>query len=168
MKQYSQFTGRSFWTVVILLAAATAVFAARSSGTQNRTPLNSQLTSQAWQSLNKGDYRRAIESARKCIDEFRDGANRAQAQLEKEHAPLPPVGKVLAADKKIILARGLLNDVATCFFIMGRAAEYLGRKEDAKQSYQAASKYTYARCWDPKGWFWSPAEVASDRLSRLQ
>ncbi len=168
MKQWGHFRSRGFWPAIFLLAVAATGIAASSFGTQKRAPLNSQLTSRAWQALNKGDYRRAIMYADKCIDEFRGGANRAQARLEKETASLPPTGKVSASEKNIILARGLLNDVATCFFIMGRAAEYLGRKEDAKQAYQAASKYTYARCWDPKGWFWSPAEVASERLSRLQ
>lgn len=164
MKHESQFVGRSFWPSVFLLAAAVT----SSFGAQKAEPLNVKLTSQAWQALNKGDYRRAIEYAGKGIDEFRGSADRAQAQLVREHAPLPPTGKVSASEKRTIMARGLLNDVATCFFIMGRASEYLGRKEEAKRSYQAAAKYTYARCWDPNGWFWSPAEVASDRLSRLE
>lgn len=131
-------------------------------------PLNVQLTSQAWDAFNKDDYERAIVNAKKCINEFRGSAEREQKKLEMNKVDLPPTGKVSNKEKEIILARGLLNDVATCFYISGRSAENIKRKEEAKQAYEAASKYTYARCWDPKGWFWSPSEAALDRLDMLK
>lgn len=71
-------------------------------------------------------------------------------------------------DKQKIFANGLLNDVATCYFIKGKAAEKLVRKDDAKRAYEEAKKLTYARAWDPQGWFWSPSEGASDRLDALR
>jgi len=75
---------------------------------------------------------------------------------------LPPKGRVSDAEKNTIFSRGLLNDVATCFLIKGRSAENLRRKDAAKHAYAAATKYKHARCWDLKGWFWSPAEMAAD------
>jgi len=152
---------------IILLAISAGIFTTRAITAQEQ-PLNVQLTKQAWDAFNEEDYERAIVHAEECINEFRGAADREQKQLEEDHVPLPPKGKVSDQQKEIILARGLLNDVATCFWIKGRSAENLERIEEAKQAYQATLRYTYARCWDPKGWFWAPSEAASDRLSQLQ
>jgi tetratricopeptide (TPR) repeat protein len=167
VKEMRRVRGRSQFLGILLLIISAAIFVTRALNGQGQ-PLNVELTSQAWDAFNKGDYERAITSAEKCISEFRSATEREQAQLERDHIPVPPKGKVSDQEKKTILARGLLNDVATCFYIKGRSAENLGRKEEAKQAYLAASKLTYARCWDPKGWFWAPSEVSSDRLSLLK
>lgn len=131
-------------------------------------PLNVRLTNQAWEAFNNGDHEHAISYAEKCINEFLGGAERIQLQLKKENATLPPTGIVSDQEKETIFALGLINDVATCFFIRGRSEEALGHKEEAIKVYEAASKYTYARCWDPSGWFWSPSQAALDRLRMLK
>lgn len=131
-------------------------------------PLNARLTNQDWEAFNSGDYERAISRADKCINEFLCGAERKQDQLTKENAPLPPTGQVSDGEKTAIFAMGLLNDVATCLYIKGRSLESQGKKQEAINAYKAASKFTYASCWDPQGWFWSPAEAALDRLSALK
>lgn len=140
----------------------------KSSWDTEAQPLNVQLTNQAWEAFNKGDYEHATTYAEKCVNEFLGGAERRQLQLEKDRAPLPPTGAVTEQEKETIFANGLLNDVATCLYIKGRSAEALGHKDEAIKAYQAAAKYTYARCWDPKGWFWSPSEASLDRLSVLR
>ena len=137
-------------------------------GFAQQLPLNAQLTVAAWDAFNKGEFERAIEIADKCLDEFRLSAEREQAALEKAKVPLPPTGAVPDNVKKAILARGVLNDVGTCLFIKGRSAESLGRRDVARLAYEGAKKLNYARCWDPKGWFWSPAEAAGDRLLGMQ
>ena len=167
MKEKTRIRKLSFLPGILLITAALVMFVTRSLTGQGQ-PLNVRLTSQAWDGYNKADYEIAIAKADECIEEFRGAADREQTQLEKDRVPLPPKGSVSEQEKKVIFARGLLNDVATCFYVKGRSAEKLGRKEEAKQAYLAASKYTYARTWDPNGWFWSPAEAASDHLSRLK
>jgi len=151
--------------VLLVLSGSLLVTRAFSNGSQ---ALNVELTTAAWTAFNKGDFVGAIANAEKCIGEFRGAADRKQAELEKSKAPPPPTGAVSDEEKKAIFARGLLNDVATCFFIKGRSAENLGRKDEARQAYESASKYTYGRCWDTKGWFWSPAEASMDRLATLK
>lgn len=133
-----------------------------------KNALNVELTTAAFEAFNNGNFERAIANAEKCIAEFDGAANREQASLEKLKAPLPPTGSVEDVEKSAILERGLLNDVATCYYIKGRSAENLGLVDKARQAYEAASKYTYARCWDPKGWFWSPAEASQNRLAKLK
>jgi hypothetical protein len=69
----------------------------------------------------------------------------------------------------VILERGLLNDVGTCWFIKGRSLEKLERRQEAIQAYRRAERYTYARTYDPS-WdgFWSPSQGAKDRRTYLE
>lgn len=129
--------------------------------------LNEKATADAWDAFNSGKYLMAITNADKCIEEFRGAALVKQEKLEKEKLDLP-TGAVSDEVKKKINENGLLNDVATCYFIKGYSLEKLSRKEDAIKSYQATMKFTYARVWDPQGWFWSPAEAAEGRLAGLK
>ncbi len=131
-------------------------------------PPNVRLTNLAWDAFNKGAHERAIKHAQECVDDFRGGAERRQRQLEDGNAPPPPTGAVGDQERETIFANGLLNDVATCLFIKGKSEEALGRREEAVRTFRDASRYTYARCWDPNGWFWSPAEAALDQLSTTE
>lgn len=132
-----------------------------------------QCLKDAWDAFNKKDYEKAISFANDCIDNFGKAAYRIQKELDSLKLPLPPTGSVSAAEKDKIFKRGLLNDVATAHWIKGRSAEYLYRqggpkkeeyKKMAEEAYKETCKYKHGRTWDPKGWFWSPCEVASDRL----
>lgn len=92
----------------------------------------------------------------------------AQADQEKlagtNEAP-PPLGQVPPEQRSRIFARGVLNDVAACYFTMAQALQAEGRTADAHQAYLEASKLTYARVWDPRQEiFWSPADAALGQL----
>jgi hypothetical protein len=150
----------------VMLTIGAVLFAVRALSIQE--PLNVQLTNAAWAAFNKGAHAEAIVAADRCVTEFLGVADREQARLAADKVPSPPVGAVSAAVKATILARGPLNDVATCYWIKGRAAEANGQTAAAREAYLAASKYTYARTWDPQGWFWDPAQDAADRSKRLR
>ena len=135
--------------------------------------VDEQCLKKAWSAYNGAKYESAIKYAEQCIDSFGKAADRAQEKLDSEKEPLPPTGAVDDSEKNAIFKRGLLNDVATAYFIKGRSAEYLWQargprfeeyKDMAKEAYEATCRYKHARTWDPKGWFWSPCEAASDRL----
>jgi hypothetical protein len=129
--------------------------------------LNVILTTAAWDALNDGDYARAITLADSCVAAFGGAAFGDQAQLEGSKVPIPPKGKVSDAQKKDIHTRGPLNDVGTCLFIKGKAYESLRRVDEARKAYLEARGFTYARCWDPQGWFWSPSEAASGQIAAI-
>jgi hypothetical protein len=131
---------------------------------QNK-PLNVRLTNEAWGAFNARNWALAIAKADECIKEFQGHADEQQADLAK--TPQPPEGEVSEQEKKQIFKLGLINDVAISFWIKGRASQELGRKEEAKQAFQAAAKYTHARCYDPGGWFWNPAKDARLRFKKL-
>ena len=147
-----------------LFSISAAILVVRAAGPELQ-PKNVVLTTAAWRAFNAKDYPQAIAKAQECIDEFRGSADREQAELEKQKVPSPAKGKVTEVEKQAIFARGLLNDVGTCYFIIGRSAEYLDRKDLSREAYTHAARYTYARTWDPGGWFWSPAEAAKDRVA---
>jgi tetratricopeptide (TPR) repeat protein len=130
-------------------------------------PLNEKWTTAAWDTFKSGKYALAITNADLCIDEFQGQADLLEKALEKDKPDLPtgrpPNGEI----KEKIFANGLLNDVASCLFIKGRAFEKLGHKEEAKKAFEQAKQYPYARAWDPdQELFWSPAEAAAGRLER--
>jgi hypothetical protein len=60
-----------------------------------------------------------------------------------------------------------LNDVATCYYLQGIAAERLARLADARRAYTVAAQFTYARCSSPSGWRWSPSRAAAEQLRTL-
>ncbi len=156
-------------SVCLLLPASESVAAANSSGQDEaETPRNVELTNAAWDAFKQHKYEAAIVAADRCIQRFKGEADKAQAELEKNHATPLPTGKVNKEQKKAIFDQGLLNDVATCYWIKGRSAQLLKRNDEAREAYNATIRYSYARTWDPKGWFWSPAEDASDRVQDLK
>jgi tetratricopeptide (TPR) repeat protein len=128
-------------------------------------PMNARLTVQAWNAFNAGKWDEAIAHTDKCIAQYAEAAAAAQAELLMSAVALPPVGPVPSDVRLRVSNRGPLNDVATCYYIRGRAAENLGRAELAAAAYKEALRFPHARCWDPNGWFWSPAIAAQERLN---
>lgn len=130
----------------------------------------------AWAGVNASNYAQAMEAANDCIEQFSARAFRDQAALEAAHEKFPPTGAVdSASDKKKIFDRWAVNDISTAYFLRGQAAEQLLKrthnskmKQVAIESYTAATRLGFGRCWDPQGWFWSPAEAAADRLLVLR
>jgi tetratricopeptide (TPR) repeat protein len=124
-------------------------------------------TADSWEEYNRGEYKNASAHADRCIAEFHQAALEMEKDLAKRNVLLP-TGPVDEATKNTIFANGLLNDVATCLFIKGKSAEGVGDRKSAIEAYQNAIKLGHGRCWDPRGWFWSPAEKSSDRLDVLR
>jgi hypothetical protein len=130
---------------------------------------------EAWKFFNQEKYQEAIKFADKCIDQFGKQADITQAAFVESKEPLPRTGKVSEAEKARIFSRGILNDVATAYFIKGRSAEYLYKKGGpqsslyrgmAEQAYKTTCQYKHGRAWNPKKReFWSPCEAATYRPS---
>jgi hypothetical protein len=148
----------------------TRAVAAEQSSAQNEAeiPRDVELMTAAWDAYTGRQYEDAIAKAERCASRFKSDAEQTQSDLEQKKAKRPPTGKVTEAQKKTIYALGPINSVATCYWIKGRSAQILHRNGEAVEAYNAAAKLSYGRAWDPRGWFWSPAEDSRDRLLDLK
>jgi len=122
------------------------------------------LTVKAWDALNKDSLEDVLAYTNKCIDLYAGKAKEMQASLMEF-----PWGKTLDEEKEKTFALWALNDVGTCYFIQGEAYKKAGKNKEAKDAYgKVTSDYSYAKCWDPQGWFWKVADGAQMKLGELK
>ena len=120
---------------------------------------SSYMTTQAWNALLKEDVDSVEIYTNKVIELYNDKAKAMQNSLT-EYA---------WESKDKIFSYWALNDVGTSYFIRAEAYKKAGRMDEAKESYKkVVDEYYYAQCWDPKGWFWKPAEAAQQALEELK
>jgi tetratricopeptide (TPR) repeat protein len=114
------------------------------------------LTRKAWESLGSNNITNTIIYANKCISLYKKDAVKQQESLSN-YAP-----------KEKAFDYWALNDVGTCYFILGEA--YAKNKEwkKAVEAYQTVvNEFFYAQCWDPRGWFWKPAVASRGKLNKI-
>jgi hypothetical protein len=114
------------------------------------------LTTKAWQTLAKDDHKGVELYTKKCIELYEEEAKKQQASLT-EFAPKDKAFNYWA-----------LNDVATCYFILGESLMAQNRHQEAKAAFERVVKdFSFAQCWDPKGWFWKVAVGSRGRLNKI-
>ncbi len=132
--------------------------------------INTEITNKAWKAYDRRNYKSAIEHSQKCISMFRNQAFVEEKKLLDKKHPMPDIycPSCLYKIRDSIFARGILNDVGTCYFILGDSYKKLGKDSLAMQAYIEASKLTYALTWDKryKG-FWSPSEKSKIELNSI-
>lgn len=118
------------------------------------------ITHKAWEALAAQRFDDAVGYARKCIELYEKQAVETQKGLAE---PVP------GTDREAVFKFWALNDVGTCFFIMGQALEKQEKGVDALGAYrQLVEKVPFAQTWDPQGWFWKPADAAKARIRVLE
>jgi tetratricopeptide (TPR) repeat protein len=116
------------------------------------------LTTKAWHAFNNNDLDAVLVYTNKCIELYKDEAKKMQASLTEYPWET----------KEKIFSYWALNDVGTCLFIKGEMLRRAGRIEEAKETFNILiNDYFFAQCWDPKGWFWKPAEAAKEKLAQM-
>ncbi len=119
---------------------------------------SSFLTTKAWNALEANKVDEVTAYVGKVVDLYASKAKGMQDSL-KEYP---------WESKDKIFEYWALNDVGTALYIQGEALRRTGKSAEAKQAYQKlVDQYYYAQCWDPKGWFWKPAEAAQQALDEL-
>ncbi len=117
------------------------------------------LTTKAWEALEQNDLEAVLAYTNKCIELYGEQAKKMQADLSDY-----PTGS-----DQDIFNYWALNDVATSLFIQGEAYRKADMMDEAKEVFQKLiDEYTYGQCWDPKGWFWKPAQTAQERLAMIE
>jgi len=121
---------------------------------------SSTLTSKAWEAMAQQNFDDALAYVAKCEELYGAEAKAMQAALT-DYAPTDPPEEATK--------HWALNDVGTAVFIKGEVLLKKGDKAGALAAYTALVKdYRFAQCWDPKGWFWKPAEAAKQKIVELQ
>lgn len=119
---------------------------------------SSFLTTQAWKALGENDVEAVNTYVNKVVELYAVKAKEMQESLSEYPWE----------SKEKIFEYWALNDVGTSLYIKGEALKKAGKNKEAKGAYQKlADEYFYAQCWDPKGWFWKPAEAAQQALDEL-
>ncbi len=154
----------AMWVSIIVAVVNTGVLGWRLLSPTPVFTTSEEFVTAAWNAFNDNRFTEAINFAQETIGRWESEAIKQQAALSQE----PPNGKVTEDERKAIFANWALNDVATAYFIKARSLEKLGKIAGAKEAYwKIVTTFPYARCWDPEGWFWSPAEEAKNRLTKM-
>ncbi|MFK8014237.1 MAG: beta-glucanase precursor [Gammaproteobacteria bacterium] len=144
-------------TVALFIAGCSSTPAPKAPAVLDFGDYTSQtLTTNAWLALGEGNYAHAIEYSEKCSQLYETQAKQMQASL-KSKAHMDRVHEYWA-----------LNDVGTSYFIKGEALAKMGKTPEAIAAFtKVRDELSFAQTWDPKGWFWSPADAAYAKIAIL-
>ncbi|MCM8780990.1 MAG: tetratricopeptide repeat protein [Candidatus Omnitrophica bacterium] len=122
------------------------------------SPTSAELISKAWEAHGRGDIENTFRYTQQVIDLYKDMADRLQASL-----------KQFPNSKDEIEVLGVLNDVATAYFIQAESLMRQHKTEEAKKIFQLIiDRYPFAQAWDQRGWYWSIAEVARQSIKKME
>jgi hypothetical protein len=130
-----------------------------------------QCLKDAWRLYTRKNWDTAINHAGNCVALFNSKAIAIQDTLKMAKCNLPtnydkPHG-LRAQQKEEIFSHGLLNDVATSYWIIGMSNIHLNRIAEARTAFQKAISLSFGLCYDPMGdFFWSPSESARLKLDQ--
>jgi len=119
-------------------------------------PSSKELIEKAWEAHGKRDVAKTLEYTSKCIELYKEEADRQQRSLKE----MPKEG-----------TSGLqeLNDVAVAYFIQGEVYMRKQQWQKAKEAFDTVVKnYYYAWGWDPRGWYWNVAEVSRQSIDKIE
>ena len=117
------------------------------------------LVGKAWAALGSGDIEAVLAYTNKCMELYGEQARAMQKDLKD----------YVTGDPKDVHAKWALNDVATSLFIQGEAYRKANMKDEAMEAYKSiVDNYAFGQTWDPKGWFWKPADAAKEKIAMLE
>jgi hypothetical protein len=152
--------------VVVLICGLSACDVVPPAPTPTPTSIPSTseaLITVAWGAWDAKNYQEVIIFTQQCIDNFEGEALAQQAALASD----PPVGTVPKPTADTIFLNWALNDVATSFYLLGKAQLALGNTLEAKDAFLRVSDFPGGRAWNPEGFFWSPLEAAQRELANI-
>jgi hypothetical protein len=115
----------------------------------------------------KNKFEQAVKTVDACFGLFSYAAVVMQKDFNAKNSKAPPSGKVNRKEKKKIYANWAVNDVSVALWAKARSLEEMGNIELAKIAYSQCIFLSHGRAWDPKGWFWVPANDCAKRGRKL-
>ena len=117
---------------------------------------SSALTVKSWEALNKKDEQALLAYTSRCIELYTEPARDEQAKLDD----FAPAGSEATYES--------LNNVAVCYFMLGEFCKYKKDWEKARENYKkVVDKFYFAQYWDPRGWWWKPAEISKGEIEKI-
>ncbi len=142
---------------LFLLSCLILIFSLQSAFAQEKLS-SADLIAKAWEAHGKRDAEGALKYTQQCIDLYKNDAESIEGGL-----------RAMPKTKEEIGAVQVLNDVAAAYFIQAEAYMRQDKKEEAKKIFQLIiDKYPYAQAWDPRGWYWSIAEVSRQSIKKIE
>ena len=142
--------------ITLALVAAASVNAAPDFGDYR----SETLTVKAWAAYGSKNYDDALAYIGKTVELYEVEALKMQAALKELPAREP---------KDDTAKRWALNDVGASLYIKGEILLKQGNKKAAKEVFdKLAKEFSFAQVWDPKGWYWKPADAARKRSVELE
>ena len=115
------------------------------------------LQVKSWEALGEGRYEDAVKYTEKCAELYEEEARKMQASLSAKPS------------SDVVNEYWALNDVGTCYFIMGEALTKLRKDTEALAAFIVVrDELYYSQAWDPKGWYWAPADAAYPKIEMLE
>ncbi len=114
------------------------------------------LMAKAWEALNKKDEQALTAYTSRCIELYEEDAKDQEAKLDA----FAPSGSEADYDA--------LNNVAVSYFIRGEFYKYKKDwKESSKNYKKVVDNFYFAQYWDPRGWWWKPAEISEGEIKKI-
>ena len=114
------------------------------------------LTIKAWDALNKKDEGSILAYTSRCMELYEENAKNQQQSM----SGFAPSG----AEKNY----QHLNDIAACYFIQAEFYKYKRQWQESRAAYQKiVDEFSFAQYWDPRGWWWKPAEISKDEVKKI-
>ena len=150
---------RALLVLTLVTAGMVAVYPGRADAYNFGDYRSVTLVTKGWEALSNKDLEAVLAYTNKCMELYGEQANEMQASLK---------GYATGTNDEIFAYWGL-NDVATALFIQGEAYRQVNMMEEAAATYKKIiDEYSFSQCWDPKGWFWKPAEAAKEKLAMIE
>ena len=119
-------------------------------------PPSSLLTFHAWLELTNQNYDETIALTKKCVDIYSNDALIQQSRLDD------------FLSKKEAHNAWALNNVATCFYIMGQSFFQKGQYQEAYNTFKKIrDNFSFSQCYDPSQGFWKPAKTAQIKMQEM-
>jgi len=141
--------------LLVVLAACGLLCPAFGICQEEGTP--AEMALKAWEMLAKKDYDGVIAYVDRGISLYGKKAAEEQASL-KDYAPSGSEDNYK-----------VLNSVGIFYFIKGEALMARGKWDEAREAFNTIiNKYRFSQYWDPKGWYWKPAEISKINLKKIE
>jgi hypothetical protein len=131
----------------------------RDPGTAILYGASEEMMVQAWKLYDRGEKDAAWRQAKATINLWEEDAKKLEKAKEENFGGYLPFDESIASFQRIHNFWAL-NDVASCYFILGKIEDEAGHVSEAKDYFSTIlHELPLAQMWDKRGWFWNPVQT---------